>query len=270
MDAPPPAYAVRMEGMTRTFGAKTALDGAVLRLRRGEILGLVGDNGAGKSTLLKILSGALRPDAGKIFIRERPVAIPSPRRARELGIEMVYQDLALCSSMTIWENIFLGRYITRKAVGRWSPFLDKRRMAARAQDALRDLEIDLGDVTRSVRTLSGGERQAVALCRCTLFRPGVVLMDEPTASMAEWEKNKVLDLARTLRARGSSVVMVTHNLPEVFRTADRVLVLKEGRSVWCGPLDGLDPERLAQMMFVGKAEAASPSAVHAPYSAGEA
>jgi ABC-type sugar transport system ATPase subunit len=95
-------------------------------------------------------------------------------------------------------------------------------------------------------------------------------MDEPTASMAEWEKNKVLDLARSLRARGSSVVMVTHNLPEVFRTADRVLVLKEGRSVWCGPLDGLDPERLAQMMFVGKAEAGSPFAVHAPFSSGQA
>jgi ABC-type sugar transport system ATPase subunit len=264
MDQSMPAHAVRMEGMTRTFGAKMALDGAVLRLRRGEILGLVGDNGAGKSTLLKILSGALRPDAGKIFIRDRSVAIPSPRHARDLGVEMVYQDLALCSSMTIWENVFLGRYLARSARGGWSPFLDKRRMAARAQEALRDLGIDLGDVTRSVRTLSGGEQQAVALCRCTLFRPDIVLLDEPTASMAEWEKNKVLDLARTLRDGGSSVIMVTHNLPEVFRMADRVLVLKEGRSVWCGSLDGLDPETLAQMMFLGKAEAASPSAVHAP------
>ncbi len=248
----PSDYAVRMEGITRDFGAKTALERADLSLLKGEILGLVGDNGAGKSTMLKILSGAVQCDAGEIFVGEKPVKISSPQDSRDLGIEMVYQDLALCGSMNIWENVFLGRYGASTGQRKWSPFLNKRDMAQKAGQALQDLGIDLGDVTRPVRSLSGGERQAVALSRCVLFQPAVVLLDEPTASMAAWEKDKILELVLGLRARGSSVVLVTHNLPEIFQVADRVLVLKEGQSLWCGPLDGLDSRRLAQMMFAGK------------------
>ena len=184
--------------------------------------------------MLKILSGALPRDGGGIFVRGRPARIASPRDSRDLGIEMVYQDHALCASMNIWENAFLGRY-AGSARPRWSPFVSKKAMAQKARKALRDLGIDLGDTTRSVRTLSGGERQAVALSRCILFRPDIVLLDEPTASMAAWEKDKILDLVRSLRDRGSSVVIVTHNLPEVFQVADRVLVLKEGESVCAVP-----------------------------------
>ncbi|MFH1139766.1 MAG: ATP-binding cassette domain-containing protein [Pseudomonadota bacterium] len=239
---------VQMTGIRKTYGAKIALDGADLDLRRKEILGLVGDNGAGKSTLLKALAGVVRVDAGEIRLDGVPVHLASPRRARDLGIEIVYQDLALCESLTIWENIFLGRCRTRG----FFPFLDKRGMAQKAREALASLGLDRVDVNRPVRDLSGGEQQAAALGRCLLFSPRVVLLDEPTASMALWEKKKIRSIIREMRENGAAVIMVSHDLPEVLELADRVLVLQEGRPVRLGPCDGLGPEDLARMMFVGK------------------
>jgi ABC-type sugar transport system ATPase subunit len=241
-----------MDGVCKTFGRKTALDRADLELMEGEVLGLVGDNGAGKSTMLKILAGVLAMDAGRIMVAGETARIDSPRRARALGIEMVYQDLALCASMTVWENVFLGRYLTRPLPLTRLPILDKRRMADEASLALRELGIALASVQEPVRNLSGGEQQAVAMSRCLISRPSVVLLDEPTASMAVWEKDKVLRMILGLKEKGCAVIMVTHNLPELFRVADRALVLKEGRSIWCGPLAGMGPEDLAQMMFAGR------------------
>ena len=244
---------VHMKGIQKQFAGKIALNRAELLLHRQEILGLVGDNGAGKSTMLKILSGVLRRDAGKIIIGGEPVRIDDPTHSRDLGIEMVYQDLSLCESLSVWENAYLGRYETRKLFKPLVSILDKRKMARQADRVLKKLGITLTDINTPVRHLSGGQRQAVAICRCLLFKPRIVLLDEPTASMAAWEQEKILDLIRSLKDRGKSVIMVTHNLRELFQVADRAAVLKEGRTIWQGVLNETTPDDLARMMFLGKA-----------------
>ncbi len=242
---------IRMENIGKRFGAKVALAQADLDLREGEILGLVGDNGAGKSTLLKILSGSIGRDEGEIYLHGRKVTITCPRHSRELGIEMVYQDLSLCRSLTIWENIFLGRFTTYPFLRKLVPILNKREMFHQALLSMQQVGIGLEDMNKPVRNLSGGEQQAVALCRCLLFRPRVILLDEPTASMALWEKQKILRLILDLRGQGHSLIMVTHNLQDVFQVADRALVLKEGKRIWCGALEGMSPPDLARLMFAG-------------------
>lgn len=242
---------VLMRDIHKRFGRRTALDQAGLTLFPNEILGLAGDNGAGKSTLLKVLSGALKPDSGEICITGKPVRINRPVQSRELGIEMVYQDFSLCESLTVWENVFLGRYETRSLLKSRFPILNKRRMVQKTIDALNSFGITI-DAHVPVRNLSGGERQAVAICRCLLFHPRIILLDEPTASMALWEQEKILELILVLKKQGKSIIMVTHNLKELFQVADRALVLKEGRDVWQGPLEQITPEDLARMMFLGK------------------
>ena len=243
---------VELKYIHKSFNGKTALNGANITIRQGEILGLVGDNGAGKSTLLKVLAGFHAEDRGEILMNGQRVHFSSPRQARDHGIEMVYQDLSLCGNMTIWENMFIGRYQTR-TIGRISlPFLDKSAMEVKARNTLIDLGIDLQCMNQPVRTLSGGEQQAVAISRCLLFSPRLVLLDEPTASMALWEQKKILELMMRLRDQGRSIVVVTHNLPEIFEVADRVLVLKQGQNVWCGQVSALTPEILARRMYVGK------------------
>lgn len=247
-----PEVIVNMKGIQKNFGKRIALNQAELSLYQGEILGLVGDNGAGKSTMLKILSGVLSYDVGEIFIGGKRAYIGSPRYSRESGIEMVYQDLSLCESLTVWENIYLGRYETHRIGKLQIPILNKRRMARQAVNTLANLGILLSHANIPVRNLSGGERQAVAICRCLLFQPKIILLDEPTASMAVWEQEKVLDLIRFLRDQGRSIIMVTHNLDQLFKVADRSAVLKEGRTIWQGFLKDLAPDDLASMMFLGK------------------
>lgn len=240
---------VKMENIFKHFFGKIALEQAHLELYEGEVLGLVGDNGAGKSTLLKILAGVIAKDGGEIFLRGQKIAIHSPRHARNLGIEMVYQDLSLCGSLTVWENIFLGRYLVHPYL-----ILDKNQMSQKAFQFLKDLGIDSFNMDEPVRNLSGGQQQAVAICRCLLFHPSILLLDEPTASMALMEQEKVLRMIVDLKTQGCSMILVTHNLQQLFRVSDRALVLKGGRSLWCGTLKGLKPDDLAQMMFVGKRE----------------
>ena len=230
-----------------------ALDQAELRLHPGEILGLVGDNGAGKSTMLKVLSGVLKRDGGEIYLEGKPVRIDSPSRSRGLGIEMVYQDLSLCNSLNVWENVFLGRYRSRPPFTKLLAILDKRRMARKALEAMEALGINRFEVNTPVRNLSGGQQQAVAICRCLLFEPRVILLDEPTASMAVRERERVLALIRDLSRQGRSIIMVTHNLQELFKVAHAAAVLKEGRTIWQGSLQGLTPDDVARMMFVGRA-----------------
>lgn len=243
---------IELRDIRKSFNGKIALNGVDLTLNRGEILGLVGDNGAGKSTLLKILAGFHAEDQGGILINGKAVHISSPRYARDLGIEMVYQDLSLCGNMTIWENIFLGRYDVPTFRKRRIPFLKKSSMALQAKNTLMELGLNLKTMNQPVHTLSGGEQQAVAMSRCLLFHPNLILLDEPTASMALWEKKKILELMEKLRNQGRSIIVVTHNLHEIFEVADRVLVLKQGQSIWCGQVSELTPETLAQRMFVGK------------------
>ena len=243
---------VRMENISKRYGRKMALDGACLDLNEGEVLGLVGDNGAGKTTILKILSGVEQMDGGGIFIQDEKARISSPAVSRELGIEMVYQDLALCRNMTIWENIYLGRYLFR-SFGRWPlPLLDKKRMARGAAQVLETIGVDIADTNQPIKNLSGGEQQAVAISRCVLFAPRIVLLDEPTASMAQWEKEKIHNTLIRLKSEGRSLIVVAHDLGEIFHVSDRITVLKEGTTVWSGPARDIGPKDVAQLMFVGK------------------
>jgi len=164
---------------------------------------------------------------------------------------MVYQDLSLCGNLRVYENVFLGRFLTRPLLG-LLPVLDKRAMARQTRSILARLGLESIPPGEPARNLSGGERQAVSLSRCLLFSPEVILLDEPTASMAVWEQKKILGMIRELKDQGASQIVVSHNLEEILRVADRAVVLKEGRSVWAGELKGLTTEDLARLMFLGK------------------
>jgi fructose transport system ATP-binding protein len=221
---------LQAQGLVKRYGQVTALDGADFELRAGEILAVIGDNGAGKSTLIKALSGALVPDEGEIRLDGRAVHFRSPIDARREGIETVYQDLAVAPAMTIAENLFLGRELTRFGrVGRWLRILDKRRMVEEAQRHMADLKIGIRSMTQAVETLSGGQRQGVAVARSAAFARHVVIMDEPTAALGVKEGNMVLELIRRVRDRGLPVILISHNMPHVFEVADRIHVQRLGR-----------------------------------------
>jgi fructose transport system ATP-binding protein len=217
------------KGLVKRFGHVTALDGTDFELRAGEVLAVIGDNGAGKSSLIKALSGALVPDEGEIRLDGRPVRFASPIDARRAGIETVYQDLAIAPAMTIAENLFLGREIRRPGVlGRVFRMLDHARMNREARAHLDALQVHVDSMSQAVESLSGGQRQGVAVAR-SAFARHVVIMDEPTAALGVREGGMVLDLIRRIRARGLSVVLISHNMPHVFEVADRIHVARLGR-----------------------------------------
>ena len=217
-------------GLVKRYGHVTALDGADFELLPGEILGVIGDNGAGKSTLIKALSGALMPDEGEMFLDGKPVRFHTPIDARRQGIETVYQDLAVAPAMTITENLFLGREIYKPGLlGSLLRLLDKKKMNAQAVAHLRDLQIGIGSMKQAVETLSGGQRQGVAVGRGAAFARHVVIMDEPTAALGVKESNMVLNLIRRVRDRGLPVILISHNMPHVFEVADRIHIQRLGR-----------------------------------------
>ncbi|MGJ7038369.1 simple sugar transport system ATP-binding protein [Shinella sp. BE166] len=220
---------VRMTGISKRYGALQSLDNASLNLMPGEVLGLVGDNGAGKSTISKVLSGAVIPDSGTIEIDGRPVSFTSPAEARAARIEMVYQDLALCDTIDVAGNLFLGREPKRHIAG--VPMLDKKLMHERARDMLSNLGIVIPDTWMKVENLSGGQRQSIAIGRAASFDPSVLIMDEPTAALAVAEVEAVLELIRTVSRRGVSVILITHRLQDLFLVCDRIQVMYEGRNV---------------------------------------
>jgi simple sugar transport system ATP-binding protein len=233
---------IEMRGISKYFGAVTALEGVDLRLKQGEVLGIVGDNGAGKSTLMKILSGLYTPDRGQILIEGKPVIFHSPKDARKAGIEMVYQDLALAGNLSIYENIFLGRELMQTIAGmRW---VDHKATRLMAQKHLDDLRIHVKSVDQRVEELSGGQRQAVAIARSTAFDAKVVIMDEPTAALAIREVNKVLELIKGLSDHGVSVVLISHRMDDVFYVCDRVMALFHGRNFAAGELNQVDREEV--------------------------
>jgi fructose transport system ATP-binding protein len=218
-------------GLVKRYGRVTALDGADFELLPREILAIVGDNGAGKSSLIKALSGAVSVDAGEIELDGQAVRFASPRQAREAGIETVYQNLALSPALGIADNLFMGRELRVPGViGTWFRKLDRPAMERFARDKLAELGLfTIQDIRQAVETLSGGQRQGVAVARAVAFGSKVVILDEPTAALGVSESRKVLDLILQVRARGVSVVLISHNMPHVFEVADRIHVHRLGR-----------------------------------------
>jgi fructose transport system ATP-binding protein len=217
--------------LVKRFGQVTALDGADFDLRAGEVLAVVGDNGAGKSTLIKILSGALVPDSGELMLDGEPVSFRGgPLDARRAGIETVYQDLAVAPALDVAANLFLGRELRRPGpLGTILRRLDDRAMQRQAADHLAALNVGIQSMTQPVETLSGGQRQAVAVARAAAFASRLIIMDEPTAALGVKESAMVLALIRRIRDRGLPVVLISHNMPHVFEVADRIHIQRLGR-----------------------------------------
>ena len=230
MSATAPALSV--SGATKRFGAVTAIDSVDLELYRGEVVALLGDNGAGKSTLIKCISGAHRFDSGTITMDGRPVTIHSPADARALGIETVYQDLALFDNLRATDNFYAGREL---AVPSWLPrplrILRRRKMVEATRDVLKRLDVSLPRLDTSVGLMSGGQRQAVAVSRAAAFASNVVILDEPTAALGVRESRGVLDLIQRLRADGKAIVVISHALDHVMEVADRAVIMRRGRKV---------------------------------------
>ncbi|MCF6468774.1 sugar ABC transporter ATP-binding protein [Nonomuraea sp. MG754425] len=223
---------LQARGLVKRYGHVTALDGADFDLMPGEVLAVIGDNGAGKTSLIKALTGALQPDAGEIRLDGRPVRFRDPLDARRHGIETVYQDLAIAASLDIAANMFLGRELRRPGVlGKVFRMLDKKRMRAESARHMAELGIVLRSLTQPVESLSGGQRQGVAVARAVAWARHVVVMDEPTAALGVKESAQVLDLIRQVRDRGTPVVLISHNMPHVVEIADRVHVQRLGRRV---------------------------------------
>lgn len=243
---------LELENISKRFGGIHALENVGVSLGHGEVIGLMGDNGAGKSTLVRIMAGNFRPTTGTIRMQGEPVAFADSAAARDAGIEVVYQDLALCDNLTAADNVFLGREL-RRNIGPFR-FLDYRAMAKRSAELFDELQSE----TRPrdlVRMMSGGQRQAVAIARTRLAEARVVLMDEPTAAISVRQVAQVLDLIRRLRDQGVTVVLISHRMPDVFTVADRLVVLRRGTKVADKPIASSSPEE-ATALITGALDAA--------------
>ncbi|BBM89147.1 ABC transporter ATP-binding protein [Spirochaetota bacterium] len=218
--------------ISKRFGHVTALADVDFDLYAGEVLAIIGDNGAGKSTLIKILSGAIQPDKGTIYLNQKEVSFHSPIAARKQGIETVYQDLAVAPALNIVDNLFLGREILKPGpLGTIFRMRDKSRMLKLATEYMRSLKIGVHSLEQEVATLSGGQRQAVAVCRSAAFAKHFIIMDEPTAALGLKEAAMVIDLIKKIREQGLSIVVISHNMPQVFEIADRIHIQRLGRRV---------------------------------------
>lgn len=218
--------------ITRNFGAVVALADASLSLHKREVLGLVGDNGAGKSTLLKILSGILAPTGGEISIDGKTLQLRRAQDAMDAGIETVYQDLALVDTMTAYQNVYLGREeLSKNPFARFFSFVDDRQMRARARDVLDALAVKIPSINVSVKGMSGGQRQCLAIARALLWGRRIVILDEPTAALGVRETEQVLEVIRDLRKHDVSVIIVSHNMQQLMTVADRITVMRLGRTI---------------------------------------
>lgn len=222
---------VEARGLFKRYGRVVAMDSADFDLMPGEILAVIGDNGAGKSTLIKALSGAVQPDGGEILLEGRPVSFASPLEAREAGIETVYQTLALSPALSIVDNMFLGRELLAGGfAGKYLRKLDRAAMRAFAREKLAELGLlTIQNIDQPVETLSGGQRQGVAVARACAFGSRVIILDEPTAALGVKESRRVLDLILDVKARGLPIVLISHNMPHVFEVADRIHIHRLGR-----------------------------------------
>ena len=244
------AAVLSVRGLAKRYGAVQALAGVDLDIRAGEVLAICGDNGAGKSTLIKIVSGAETAIEGEMRLRGEPVRFASPHDALRRGVATIYQDLALAPRLAIYQNVFMGAELTR-GIGPLR-VLDKRAMMAAAQGYLAQLGSSVTDTTRVVATLSGGQRQSVAIGRALRWNADIVVMDEPTAALGVKETAQVLDLIRALNATGKTVLLISHNMADVVAVAHRVAILKQGRKVIDRPVAGLDADALSHMVMTGR------------------
>jgi ABC-type sugar transport system ATPase subunit len=234
---------LRGRGLSKSFGHVRALADVDIVVGEGEVLAVVGDTGAGKSTLNKILSGVHQPDRGALEVGGRPTRIADPHAARELGIATVFQNLALVDMRDVAANLYLGREPVRFGV-----FVDRRKMLEGARRVMRELRVNLPSLTAEVGQLSGGQRQSIALGRATAQHGRVIIMDEPTAALGVRESRKVLDLILRLKASGTGVVIVSHNMRHVFSVADRILVLRNGRPVGSRRKAETAPDEIVKMI----------------------
>lgn len=252
--APAEVPRVRLREIRKSFGTTDALRGVNLDLAPGEILGLVGDNAAGKSTLSKVLSGAVVPDSGEIYIDGELVDFKSPADAQQRHIEMAYQDLSLCDTIDVAGNLYLGREPRRRLLG--IPFIDRRRMHSDAAAALQNLEIKVSSTRLPVANLSGGQRQSIAIGRAVSFEPRVLILDEPTSALAVAEVEAVLRLIKRVADRGVSVILITHRLQDIFRVCDRVMVMYEGSNVAERAIEETNLDDLVRLIVGGDGAAA--------------
>ncbi|WP_197055993.1 ATP-binding cassette domain-containing protein [Paracoccus halophilus] len=222
---------LKARGLVKRYGKVTALDRCDFDLMPGEILAVIGDNGAGKSSLIKALSGAVQPDAGEITLEGRRAQFASPLDARAQGIECVYQTLAMSPALSIADNMFMGRELRKPGImGRWFRQLDRPAMEQFARDKLSELGLmTIQNINQAVETLSGGQRQGVAVARAAAFGSKVVILDEPTAALGVKESRRVLELIKDVRARGIPIILISHNMPHVFEVADRIHIHRLGR-----------------------------------------
>ncbi|NJC69973.1 sugar ABC transporter ATP-binding protein [Planosporangium thailandense] len=222
---------ISFRSVSKSYGAVRALDGASFSIEAGEVVALVGDNGAGKSTLVKVMSGTVVPDTAEITVEGKPVKIHHPNDAAQLGIATVYQDLALCNNLDVVANLFLGREHHKGSL------IDELAMERETIDLLAELAVKPRSLRVPIGSLSGGQRQSVAIARCLLGNPKMIILDEPTAALGLAQKQQVVELIRRLKARGLAVVLISHNLAEIFAVADRIEVLRLGRNVGSFPGD---------------------------------
>jgi len=218
---------VQVKDLYKRFGGLVAVDHVSLDIHPGEVIGLVGDNGAGKSTLIKMISGAYKPDGGQILLDGQAVSFSTPLEARRRGIETIYQDLALCENLDASANIFLGRERMRHQLGIFR-VLDRPYMLRESRHVLDQLDIRIPELRHPIRQLSGGQRQAVSIARAVYWKARLMIMDEPTAALGVPEQLKVLELIRTLRNQGVPVILISHNMQDVFAVADRAIVMRRG------------------------------------------
>jgi ABC-type sugar transport system ATPase subunit len=245
---------LRIQNLTKRFGGLTAVNSISLDVNVGEVIGLLGDNGAGKSTLIKMVSGVYQPDEGEIFFNGQKVEFNSPRDARDMGIETIYQDLALAENLDVGSNIFLGREILRSYLGGFIKTVDRAKMREEAVKALDRLNIRLPSLTQQVLNLSGGQRQAVAIARSIYWNAKMMIMDEPTAALGVSEQRKVLRLVKTLCDKGVPVIIISHNMQDVFAVATRIIVLRRGKKVGERMTNQTSPDEIVSLM-VGADEA---------------
>ena len=249
-------YVVEMKDICKSFGGVQALRSVDLELRRGEIMGIVGDNGAGKSTLMKILSGAYLADEGEIYIDGQKAHIQNPQDAFKLGISMIYQDLALFNNYDVAKNIFVGREMVR---GPFGLFLNKKSMYKKAEDLIRELRVDIKSPRMSVASMSGGQRQMVACARAIAFKSKILIMDEPTAALGVTEASKLLGLIRNLKEMGLSILLITQRIPDILAIADRVFVLKGGQRQDVLEISKVTLDDVVMMIVKGKVHNGNPT-----------